>query len=51
MCKRPCTGSNWKLIPGALIHVDVDDTHVWGVNANAIIVQLMAVENGSMSVI
>ena len=35
MCKRPCTGSNWKHIPGAaLIQVDVDDTHVWGVNAN-----------------
>ena len=34
MCKSPCTSSNWKHIPGALIQVDVDDTHVWGVNAN-----------------
>ena len=51
MCKHLCTGSNWKHIPGALILVDVDDTRVWGVDANDIIVQLMVVENGSMSVI
>ena len=25
---------NWKHISGSLIQVDVDDTHIWGVNAN-----------------
>ena len=33
MCARPCTGSNWVKVDGALRQIDAGDDEVWGVNS------------------
>ena len=32
-CKKPCTDSNWKQIPGGLTQIEGGDKEVWGVNS------------------
>jgi len=32
-CKKPCTDSNWKQIPGGLEQIEGGDKEVWGVNS------------------
>jgi hypothetical protein len=33
-CKKPCTDSNWKQIPGGLTQIEGGDKEVWGVAAD-----------------